>query len=55
MNAPAQKTQERLMQVLLAPVISEKAFRASVPRQRYPPKVGPAHTRPAEVSAAVTL
>ena len=51
-QAPAPKNQERLMQVLLAPVVSEKSTFIGEKRNQYVFHVAPNATKP-EIKAAV--
>ena len=53
-NTPMTKTQERLMQVLLAPVISEKSTFIGEKRNQYVFRVTSDATKP-EIKAAVEL
>ena len=53
-QAPAPKNQERLMQVLLAPVVSEKSTFIGEKRNQYVFHVVPNATKP-EIKAAVEL
>ena len=53
-QAPAPKNQERLMQVLLAPIISEKSTFIGEKRNQYVFRVASSATKP-EIKAAVEL
>ena len=53
-QAPSGKKQERLMQVLLAPVVSEKSTFIGEKRNQYVFRVAPDATKP-EIKAAVEL
>ena len=53
-QAPASKNQERLMQVLLAPIVSEKSTFIGEKRNQYVFRVASSATKP-EIKAAVEL